>query len=208
MNKCNLKLDYASYEATKYACLNWHYSKTVPAGKLLKIGVWENNVFVGVVIYGRGANQFLPKHLKVKITECCELVRVALNKHLTPTTKIVAISLKILKKTNPNIKIVFSYADITNQNHQGIIYRAGNWKYHGIRTSKGGHFLVNNKLVHNRSLNSKYKSKVNYPSFVKEAPEQKKHFFTYEFKRRVPNSRVSDDQSKIDGANPIHSLQK
>ena len=46
-----LKLDYASYEATKYACVNFHYSKTVPAGKLIKIGVWEHGKFIGVVLY-------------------------------------------------------------------------------------------------------------------------------------------------------------
>jgi hypothetical protein len=210
MEKCDLKLDYASYEATKWACQNWHYSKTVPAGKLLKIGVWENDVFVGVVLYGRGANQFMPKHLGVDITECCELVRVALNTHKTPTTKIVAISLKILQKTCPKMKIVFSYADITNQGHEGIIYRAGNWKYHGVRTCKGGHFIVNGKLVHNRSLNSKYGKKVNYPKDVLPAPAQSKHFFTYELpkkKMRVTSSSADKFPLSVAGANPSNPLQ-
>jgi hypothetical protein len=156
----------------------------MPAGKLVKIGVWEHNRYVGVVIYGRGANQYLPKHLGVKVTECCELVRVALNKHKTPTTKIISISLKMLQKSNPGIKIVYSYADITNQNHKGIIYKAGNWEYHGIRRSKGGHFMVNGKLIHNRSLNSKYGSKKNYPDNVKPAPTQEKHFFTMRLRCR------------------------
>lgn len=175
----NLKIDYCAYQASEYAVLNWHYSHAMPAGKLVKYGVWENDEFVGTVIYGRGANQYLPQHLGVKITECCELVRVALKEHKTPTTKIVAITLKLLRRDNPDLKVVYSYADITNQNHQGIIYRAGNWKYHGVRESKGGHFLVDGKLVHNRSLNSKYGGKANYPAGIMEAPVQRKHFFTY-----------------------------
>lgn len=176
----SLKIDFCSHGAAEYAVKNWHYSQCMPSGKLVKIGVWEDDVFIGCVLFGRGANQYMPQHLKLKITECCELVRVALNKHKTPTTKIVSIALKLLRKSNPGIKTVFSYADITNQNHQGIIYRAGNWKYHGIRTSEGGHFLVNGKLVHNRSLNSKYGGKANYPDNVKPAPPQQKHFFTYD----------------------------
>lgn len=39
--------------------------------------------------------------------------------------------------------------------------------------------MVEGRLVHNRSLNSKYGSKANYPEYVKEAPAQKKHFFVY-----------------------------
>jgi hypothetical protein len=31
--KPELKIDWASHEAAKYACENWHYSKCLPAGK-------------------------------------------------------------------------------------------------------------------------------------------------------------------------------
>ena len=70
----------------------------MPAGKLVKYGVYENNKFIGAVIYGRGANNNMHKYLKCKITECAELVRVALTEHETPVTRIVAITLKLLKK--------------------------------------------------------------------------------------------------------------
>jgi hypothetical protein len=180
----NLKLDFCSFEAAKYAVMNWHYSKAMPAGKLVKVGVWENKKFIGAVIFGRGANQFVPKSLGLKVTECCELVRVALNKHISPTTKIVSIALKMLKKVNEGIKTVFSYADWTNQKHKGIIYKAGNWKRHGIRSSEGGHFLdKNGRIVHNRTLNAKYGTKSNYPNEYVKAPVQEKYFFTYELRR-------------------------
>lgn len=178
-----LKLAFCDHKAAKLAVQNWHYSKTMPAGKLVKIGVWENDLFVGVVIFGRGANNHLAQSLKCDVTECCELVRIALRKHETPVTKIVAIALKMLKRTNPGIKVVASYADKTNQQHQGIIYKAGNWQYHGIRTATNGHFLIDGKIVHNRSISSKFGSRDNIPDAFKEkmlkAPPQEKHFFTY-----------------------------
>ena len=31
--KANLKIDWATHEAAKYACTNWHYSKSVPINK-------------------------------------------------------------------------------------------------------------------------------------------------------------------------------
>ena len=81
MNKTNLKISWATFESTKYACLNWHYSKCVPVGKLVKIGAWEDNKFIGVVLFGRGANQHLGKPYNLEQTECVELVRIALNRH-------------------------------------------------------------------------------------------------------------------------------
>lgn len=183
----NLKLNYCSFQSARYAVMNWHYSKCMPAGKLVKIGVWENDIFKGAVIFGRGANNNLPKSLGMKVTECCELVRVALDKHETETTRIVAIALKLLKKSNPGLKIVFSYADQTNQGHKGIIYRAGNWKYHGIRKHKG--YFLNTRTgeyEHQRSLNSKYHRVVNYPDYYREMPKEmffEKHFFTYDLRK-------------------------
>lgn len=176
----SLRIANCSYESSKFAVLNWHYSKTMPASKLIKYGVWENKKFIGTVIYGRGANQHVPKSLGLKMTECCELTRVALNKHITPTTRIIAITLRLLKKQNKDLKKVFSYADWTNQKHKGTIYKAGNWKYQGARVCNGGHYIVNNKIVHNRTLNGKYGSTKNYPKSIKKAQTQTKYFFTYD----------------------------
>ena len=54
--KIKLLIAPCSHEAAKYAVMNWHYSKTMPIGKLVKYGVWENDKFVGCVIFGRGAS--------------------------------------------------------------------------------------------------------------------------------------------------------
>ena len=56
----NLHLDWCSYEAAKYAVEHWHYSHSLPIGKLVKIGVWEDDQFIGAVVFGYGANPTAP----------------------------------------------------------------------------------------------------------------------------------------------------
>ena len=74
----SLKLDWCSHKAAKFACENWHYSKCIPKSKLVKIGVWEDNKFIGVIIYGVGATSDLVKKYGLDKTEGCELERIAL----------------------------------------------------------------------------------------------------------------------------------
>ena len=98
-NKVELKLDWCSFEAAKYACQNWHYSECTPAGKLIKIGIWEDSKFIGVVIYSLGANSHIGSPYNLTNVQACELTRVALkNIHITPVSKILSISIKMLKK--------------------------------------------------------------------------------------------------------------
>ena len=147
--KTNLKIDWATHEAAKYACENWHYSKCMPAGKLVKIGAWENGKFIGVVLFGLGATPNLSKSYNLKMIECCELTRVALTRHLTPVSKIVAIAIRFLKKTNPGLRLVVSFAD-TAQGHHGGIYQAGNWLFSG--SAELDHWVIHGKKMHPRSV--------------------------------------------------------
>lgn len=130
MSKADLKIDWATYEAAKHAVLNWHYSQAMPGGKLVKVGAWENGKFIGVVLFGKGANCNLGRPFKLTQIEACELVRIALRDHITPVSKIVAIAIRFLKKQNPGLRLIISYADPI-QGHHGGIYQAGNWIYQG-----------------------------------------------------------------------------
>lgn len=154
--KNNLRLDFCSREAALFAVKHWHYSKTLPASKLFKIGVWENQKFIGCVIYSYGANPQIGKPYGLKQTEICELTRVALAKHQSSVSKIVAISLKILKRENPKLKLVISYAD-KDQNHLGVIYQASNWIYVGLKNvNTVGSYLINGEKKHNKNITDLY----------------------------------------------------
>lgn len=126
----SLKIDWATHEAAKFACKNWHYSGKIPVNKLVKIGAWEDGKFIGVIIFGMGASAVLHHQFKVSRFECCELVRVAFTRHVTPISRIIAIALKFLRKSNPNLKVVVSFADPA-EGHHGGIYQAGGWIFTG-----------------------------------------------------------------------------
>ena len=149
----NLKVDYCSYEAAKYAVEHWHYSKCVPAGKNVFIGVWEDERFIGVVIFGWGVNRNIGSPYNLKQVEVCELVRVALSNHTPPVSQIVARAINLLKIHSEGLKLIVSYAD-KGQGHTGIIYQAMNWVYVG--QSQSSQYKIKGKLVHKRTIRSKY----------------------------------------------------
>jgi hypothetical protein len=154
-DKPELKIDWASHEAAKYACENWHYSKVIPVGKLVKVGAWEGGKFIGCVIFGRGANNNMLKPFGLNADEGCELVRISLRKHETPVSKILSFALKFLKKQSPELRLVVSYAD-ADQNHHGGIYQATNWIYDGLKNANTmGAFIINGKKTHPKSVHSK-----------------------------------------------------
>jgi hypothetical protein len=153
----DLKIDWATHTAAKFACENWHYSKVLPSSmqKRVAVGVWEDNIFKGVVVFGHGANPSIGSPYGLTINECVELTRVALNKtHITPVSKIIKIALNYLKKANPKLRLIVSYAD-TGQGHHGGIYQAGGWIYEGI--SKGVPQLkYNGRIWHAKALRTSY----------------------------------------------------
>jgi hypothetical protein len=156
--KAKLKIDWATHQAAKYACLNWHYSKSVPVGKLVKVGAWENDKFIGVVIFSHGANKSIGSPYNLDLQSCCELTRVALTHHENDVSKILALAIQFLKKCCPKIKLIVSYAD-PEQGHVGTIYQATNWIYVGL--NKGSHYLLklpNGKIVHPRTASMMFKS--------------------------------------------------
>lgn len=147
--KVKLHLDWCSYKAAKYAVEHWHYSKTLPAPPIIKIGVWEDDKFIGCVLFSRGNTQNLGTAYGLSMIEVCELSRVALDKHKSSVTKIISVALLMLKKKE-KLKLVVSFAD-ANQSHLGIIYQAGNWVYSGL-SSAGYKFLMGGKEYHSRQV--------------------------------------------------------
>lgn len=149
-----LRLDFCSHDAARYAVMRWHYSRAMPKAKLVKVGVWEDDLFRGAIIYGLGANRHIARPFGLKDTEVAELVRVALapgREH--PTSQCVAISLRLLRRQSPGLKLVVSYAD-SGQGHRGVIYQAGGWIFLG--GSEQSYVKVLGKVEHPRSLYDRY----------------------------------------------------
>lgn len=159
MAKADLKIDWATHEAAKYACENWHYSRCLPVGKLVKIGAWENGKFIGVVLFGRGTAKDLGTRFGLGQSECVELTRVAFNRHRVQISRILKIAIKFLRDANPGLRLIVSFA-AQSEGHHGGIYQAQNWIYEG--ESKGAkEVLYKGKRLTDRAfaqmvVNSKY----------------------------------------------------
>ena len=150
-----LRVDWCNYQAAKYACENWHYSKAMPAGASVKIGAWEDDKFIGCVIFSRGATPHIASPFGLQQTEVCELTRVALTNHSAPVSRILALGIRFLRKHCPCVKLVVSFAD-TEQNHHGGIYQATNWVYigkHGEGERDG--FKIHGKILHPKTVHSR-----------------------------------------------------
>lgn len=126
----SLRLDWATHEAATYAVTHWHYSKSMPAGKVVKVGVWEAGRFVGCVLFSRGASDAIGRPYSLRQTEVAELTRIALTQHATPVSRIMAIAVRLLKTQSIGLRLLVSYADPT-QGHIGGIYQAANWLFVG-----------------------------------------------------------------------------
>jgi len=154
MGKADLRIDWATHAAAKYACVNWHYSGCLPSGKLVKVGAWENGKFIGVVLFGRGANNRMASAYGLGQDQAAELVRIALTSHQTPVSRIKAQAIRFLKAQSAGLRLIVSYAD-PKQGHHGGVYQAGNWIYSG-KSQAQRELIINGVFTHKRSAHAKY----------------------------------------------------
>lgn len=154
MAKADLRVDWATHKAAKYACENWHYSGCLPAGKLVKVGVWESKQFIGVVVFGMGAGGATngTKYGLATHGDMCELVRIALTEHKAPVSRIMALAIRFLVKKCPDLRMIISFADPA-EGHHGGVYQAANWVYSGDSASDRK-FVVRGRAMHPKSVHS------------------------------------------------------
>ena len=125
-----MRLEKASYKAIKYACLNFHYAKTIPINTFGYLVFNKNNDWCGVALFGTGASPQIGKQYNLKQGQVIEFVRMALNGKQSKTSEVLGMAIRLIKKDLPLVKIIVSYAD-QEQGHNGIIYQATNWYYLG-----------------------------------------------------------------------------
>jgi hypothetical protein len=147
-----LRLDWIDAEAARFACSRWHYSRTMPANKSARIGVWEGEDFKGAIIFGLGASPSLGKPYGLGIFEICELTRIALREHCHPVSQMMAIAIRMIKAGFPGLRLIVSFAD-QHQGHHGGIYQATNWLYAGETASAKMIELPDGKLADPRRFN-------------------------------------------------------
>lgn len=233
-----MRLEIASHKAIKYACMNFHYAKTIPVNTFGYSVFNVKNEWCGVILYGTGANNNIATQYNLNQGNVLELVRVALNGKQESTSKALSLSLKLLKKAIPLCKLLISYAD-KDQNHNGIIYQATNWIYTGTSMidKKDASYVIDGKRIHGKTISDKCKrhglvkntenaKKIYKAKEVIEYVTKGKLKYIYPLdksliplckslskpypKNAVEVHKLNSSQSseKEDGANPIQPLQE
>ena len=196
----------------------------MPAGKTVKCGVWEDDKFIGVVLFSMGAQIHLVRQYGLTPFEGCELTRIALTNHKTPVTRIMAICIKMLSKKCPKLQLIVSFAD-PSEGHHGGVYQGSNWVYTG-KSADCAFAIVNGKKTHPRTVSEWLKKGV-----IKSRKEIQhivmpgKHRYLFPLNKTIkgkvnllsksyPKRAGSKDvvapgfQSGEDGSIPISALQK
>lgn len=153
----SLRLDFCSRQAATFAVKAWHYSRAMPSGRLVCIGGWEDGAFIGAVIFGRGASSQIHSPFNLQQSEVVELCRVALRPHVTPTSRVVALAVRLLRKQSPGLRLIVSYAD-PEHGHVGVLYQSMNWLYLGT-TNRESLIRLNGELFHPRTVGSRYRTR-------------------------------------------------
>lgn len=148
-----LRVAWTTHQAARFAVEHYHYSAVLPTPPLLPIGAWEDEAFIGAVIYSRGAASNIGKPFGLSQQEVCELTRVALTTHHAPVTQILADSVRLLRASNPGLRLIVSYAD-PNQGHHGGIYQAANWLYLGQGKPLKRYRSKDGRLWHSRMISA------------------------------------------------------
>ena len=177
-----MRIARANTKAINYACKNFHYSKSVPAVQYGYNVYNDNDEWCGVILYGGGANNNMPKSFGKNAGEVLELVRVALNGKQETTSKAVAMSLKQLHKDNPLCEIVVSYAD-HRQKHLGTIYQATNWIYVGKTITSDTQYFYKGKWTHERTINAQ-KNKEQLKATLPKRENSNKFKYVFCFNKR------------------------
>lgn len=159
MSTPDLRLDWCSHEAARYACQQWHYSGSLPTPPLVKAGVWEHGRFIGAVVFSRGAAQHIARPFGLDQIEVAELTRVALAGHAAPVSQILAVAVRLLRGRAPGLRTLVSFADPA-QGHVGGIYQAAGWTYLGRQADTTEYVSPDGRQWHARMVAADGRKKV------------------------------------------------
>ncbi len=148
-----------------------HYSKSINGVKVTQcFTVRHNTRLVGGVIFGAMATTAWKKFADAewKVLELRRFVLLDEAEH-NSESRVIGATLRWLK-IHTVVEVIVSYAD-PQYGHQGIIYRASNFKYLGVSAADTGfRDTETGKVYHSRALRTKYKGE--YKPFVQRLREK------------------------------------
>lgn len=193
-----MKIVKATTKAIRYACLNFHYAKSVPTVQYAYNIYNDKDEWCGVIVFGGGANNNLAKSFGKNAGEVLELERVALNGKQEQTSKAVALALRQLHKDNPLVEMIVSYSD-HRQKHIGTIYQATNFLYMGVTVTSDTQYFYNGKWTHERTINARKDRDILKKTLPKRENSNKfKYIYIYSKKLKKEYQKLAKPYPKND----------
>ena len=149
----------SNLQVTRDFIEKWHYSKNVNGLTISQIfGLFYEKNLIGAMIYGSLAMANTWKKYAKEESKVVELKRLCCIDKTPKNTESYFIG-KTLRwmKQNSDYDLVVSYAD-TYYGHEGIIYKASNFKHMGL-TTKGKVIDYNERYYHDKCIRTYYTNK-------------------------------------------------
>ena len=126
-----------NHETARIPCEQWHYIGAMPGSVTDTFGVWENQQFQGVLMYGSPTARNAHKGFGLESSgDILELIRIATHGHDAPLTAMISKTVRLLKQSHPELQLLVSYAD-PRAGHKGYVYQAASWAYLGQQSCNG-----------------------------------------------------------------------
>ena len=150
-----LVVQRVNHETARIPCEQWHYAGMMPSSFSYTYGVWESGRYRGALLFGNTVASnghtlivgMVPQQVK-------ELLRIALNGHDAPLTRIISMALALFKRDAPEVELLISYAD-PDVGHHGGIYQAASWIYVG-KSARKRVYVVKGERLHNRTVRHRW----------------------------------------------------
>jgi hypothetical protein len=144
-----------SRAAADFDCRAYHYTGCLPAGRALFYGAREDGGHRGCVVISRGACANIGRPFELRQDQIAEVTRIALRPgHLAPVSMVLAVVVRLVRKSNPGLELLVSYAD-QRQGHHGGVYQAAGWTYLG-ETAREATLWVQGREMHARTVSGKF----------------------------------------------------
>lgn len=145
----NFSVQKIDHKTAKLWVEKWHYSHRIPTGKNISFGVFADGNLYAVIVYGIGVNPYQAKFLKVaKVLEIKRMCRSEPPIPEYPLSKFISTTIKLVRKEFP-CECVVAFAD-PEEGHEGTVYKASNFKLHGVTNPEWHLIDANGEKRHRR----------------------------------------------------------
>lgn len=164
--------------------LDIHYAKRFPSISYA-YGLFDNGELTGICTYGTPPSAPLRRGIAGDeyISDILELNRLCLKyNRKNEASYLVSGSIKML----PKGKIIISFAD-TDQNHEGIVYKASNFIYCGLSAKRTDWKIKGEEHLHGQTIADRYRGVKNRAEAIRRDygdrfylhPRPRKHRYIY-----------------------------